>query len=73
MKQIDIKELPFSYEGWVVMQPDGEWFFHGSEPELRDDCWIAHSNYTCCLSNAFNIAPVSDWTKSLIKVENKDE
>lgn len=70
---IDIKDIiPFMCDGdYVAMQPNGEWFVYGSEPELKSDCWVTHSNMTCCISDAFCISPAEDWTKSLIKVENK--
>lgn len=63
--------IPFMCDGdYVAMQPNGDWYVYGSEPELKKDCWVAHSNTLCCISDAFDIAPADDWTKSLIKIDN---
>lgn len=77
MTSIQIRDIiPFMpKDSYVCMQKNGDWYSYGSEPELREDLgqWLAHSNTSCCLSNAFCIEPVEDWTKSLIKVgENND-
>lgn len=78
-KQIDIKELiPFMKDGWVAMDEDGEWHWWQNEPErkLKDkrfySYWWEFDGSIVCLSSVFDIEPVSDWTKSLIKVENED-
>ena len=77
-KQINIKEriktLP---KGWVVMNKDNSWSWWKRKPQLFDNglgglCWGCNGLVT---SKEFknlenNIKPVSDWTKSLIKVEN---
>ena len=78
---IDIKELiPFMRKGWVAMDMSGSWWWYSSKPELLKgednygwlcDCWYNPNNNN--LSEAFDIAPVEDWEKSLIKVEGKDE
>ena len=70
---IKIEQLiPFMCDGdYVAMQPNGNWYVYGSEPQLTIGGWVAHSNTTCCSSDAFYIAPVEDWTKSLIKVGGK--
>lgn len=81
MKQIDIKEriktLP---KGWVVMNKNGSWSWWSHKPQLLDNglgglCWGCSGFVTsvCFKKLEDNIKPVEDWTKSLIKVENKDE
>ena len=90
-KQIDIKQLiPFMKDGWVAMDNDGDWYWHEEEPfteyeeELNRGCWYNDGQFHSL--KAFNIAPVEDWTKSLIRIdesqnnlcitdelENKDE
>lgn len=71
-KQIDILEImPFMKDGWVAMDKSGTWYWYDEEPYIENGAWLNDgilSNLEC-----FNIAPVSDWTKLLIKVENKDE
>ena len=66
-KQIDIQELiPYLKEGWVTMDSDGVWYWHEEEPYIEGDFWLNDEqlrNFDC-----FNIAPVSDWTKSLIQI-----
>ena len=73
MKQIDIKELiPFMKNGWVAMDEDGSWFWCEIKPEIKN-CNIWELNKPCSyctLTEYVDIKPVSDWTKSLIKVEN---
>lgn len=77
MKQIDIKELiPYLKDGWVAMDRDGTWWLYNEKPEMM--CIFGTTTpYGWCFirkrTALSNIAPVSDWTKSLIKVENKDE
>lgn len=80
MKQIDIQELiPFMKKGWVAMDKDGYWYWFEEEPhcDIEEEIWMLH----CCQSPIHEeiclpvcmstIKPVKDWTKSLIKVENK--
>lgn len=70
-KQIDIKELiPFMKDGWVAMSCNGHWKYYGSEPHCSERLgyWVTHSDYVCHIWEALNIKPVSDWTKSLIKL-----
>lgn len=72
-KQIDIKELiPFMKKGWVAMNPNGIWVWFDNIPHKTLSMWMS-TGYEIYIGRSFNIAPVSDWTKSLIKVENKDE
>ena len=49
---INIQDIiPFMCKGdYVSMQKNGDWYVYGSEPELKNDCWVAHSNTTCCIS-----------------------
>ena len=70
---------PFMKKGWVAMDKSGSWWWYGSKPELLiehnhnhgwlEDCWYNPDNNE--ISNAFDIAPADDWTKSLIKVGGK--
>lgn len=71
---IKIEQLiPFMCDGdYVAMQPNGNWYVYGSEPQLTIGGWVAHSNTTCCISDAFYIAPADDWTKSLICIKGKN-
>lgn len=72
MKQIDIQKLiRLMEDGYVAMDKDGVWYWHEEEPYIEENYWINDGQLTNL--ECFNIAPVSDWTKSLIKVENKDE
>ena len=71
-KQIDIKKLiPFMKDGWVAMEEDGEWYWYDEIPFIEDGIWVFEGS-SCASLGAFNIAPSEDWTKSLIKVENKE-
>lgn len=75
-KQIDIKELiPFMKDGWIAMDKDGEWYWFEQKPSICDGNMWARQNLSDFenVSEIFYIAPAEDWTKSLIKVENKDE
>lgn len=78
MKQFDIKELiPFMKNGWVAMDKNENWCWFGHKPVIHFgdiNKWLrADINDNWCYIESFNITPVSDWTKSLIKIENKDE
>lgn len=78
-KQIDIQELiPFMKDGYVFMEKNGDWKFSKTKPQIIGvrcldgvfcKCWDRGYD----LEQAFNIAPVEDWTKSLIKVGDNDE
>ena len=59
--------LPFLNDGWVVMDYDGEWWWFESEPKLGKDCWMSKSGTINNLSTIFDIEPVKDWTKSLMR------
>lgn len=71
-KEIDIQELiPFMKKGWVAMDKDGYWVWFSYKPFIEDrDNWLVSDGMFEPLT-AFNIKSVSDWTKSLIKVENE--
>lgn len=73
-KEIDIKELiPFMKKGWVAMDKDETWLYFTNKPIKYDQYWKPRKNWFIHLNVLFKIKPVVDWTKSLIKVENKDE
>lgn len=72
-KQIDIQELiPFMKDGWVAMEECERWYWYDEKPFIEDKRWVFEGS-SCASLDAFNIIPVEDWTKSLIKVENKDD
>lgn len=69
--QIDIKELiPFMKDGWVAMNPNRIWYWYAKQPIQAKTTWMGVDKSSL---GALNIKPVNDWTKSLIKLENKDE
>lgn len=74
-KEIDIQELiPFMKDGWVAMDKDEKWCWFEHKPikhfgEINK--WL-RQNTKDDWGYLVNIAPVSDWTKSLIKVENNN-
>jgi len=75
-KQIDIKELiPYLKKGWVAMDENGTWLWCEVKPKIKNcGIWELSEQCSYCTLTAYiNIAPISNWTKSLIKVENKDE
>lgn len=73
-KQIDIQELiPFMKDGWVAMDKNKKWWFFEKKPEATTNVWLSSGYVEEYLNSIFDIAPADDWTKSLIKVENKDE
>ena len=79
-KQIKIEELiPFMKKGWVAMNKNGFWYWYEKKPMLMEDGrtnqfkWADYYIISCNLSNAFNIIPAKDWTKSLIKVGGENE
>ena len=71
-KQIDIQELiPFMKDGWVAMDEIKSWIWFEKKPRLVDGSTIWLNSVQGGSFNSldgFNIKPVSDWTKSLIKV-----
>lgn len=75
-KQFDIKErIPYLKQGWVAMDKDEKWcwFEHKPIKHFGDiNKWL-RQNTDDNWGYLVNIKPVSDWTKSLIKVENKDD
>ena len=71
-KQIDIQELiPYLRDGWVAMDKTGRWYWYDRSIIPERNHWVFRNggDNICPLAN---IKQVSDWTKSLIKVENKD-
>ena len=56
------------------------WCWYPSKPIMRLTCWnmdaddydfTTDNRNSVILSDIFDIAPASDWTKSLIKIERK--
>lgn len=73
---INIKDIiPFMRNGWVAMDKDGEWWWYNIKPHIKDYQWENLYDKNSLVGwidkNCFDIAPAEDWTKSLIKVENK--
>jgi hypothetical protein len=76
--QIKITDItPFMRKGWTYMDSNGVWCWADTKPILctqdkneNKGYWYANTIYEYRL-NAFDIAPVGDWTKSLIKVGGK--
>lgn len=62
--------IPFMRKGWVAMDKGGMWKWYGKKPEMHNkwDCWQGEEDQFLL---PFDIAPVDDWTKSLIKVGEK--
>jgi hypothetical protein len=78
MKQIDIKELiHFMRDGWVAMDKDGDWYWFEEEPHynIEEEVWMLHCcqnprHEEICLPVCMStIKPVSNWTKSLIRID----
>lgn len=68
-KQIDVKGLiPFMKDGWVAMEEDERWFWYDEMPFIEDEMWVFEGS-SCASLGAFNITPVEDWTKSLIRID----
>lgn len=60
---------PHMNKGWVAMDENEYWFWHGIEPYLDISVWSCYkADAMINLSYMFNIEPVEDWTKSLIEV-----
>lgn len=75
--QIKITDItPFMRKGWVAMDKDGAWFWFEQKPlkSIYDgDMWVRQNpcDYEN-ISEIFDIAPVDDWTKSLICIKGKN-
>lgn len=60
---------PHMKKGWVAMDKNEYWFWHGIKPSIDIDLWSCYNPiYMMNLSYIFDIEPVEDWTKSLIEV-----
>lgn len=74
---IKIEDLiPLLKEGWVAMDANGWWGWFSHKPAIRKrrNRWIIVTSRTdFCPLGCFDIAPVEDWTQSLIKIERKDK
>lgn len=70
---INIQDIiPFMKDGWVAMDKNGDWNWWERKPEMKHDSyWWAQIGYVNSLSDSFDIAPINDWTQSLIKVDGK--
>lgn len=64
----------FMKKGWIAMDEDKRWWWYSRKPYKKDieRRWLVKNGKQCMIdSDAFDIAPVDDWTKSLIKVGGK--
>ena len=60
--------LPLLKKGWVAMDEGGEWWWFDTKPKrCRCFWWITTDYRNQFLSPAFDIEPVEDWTKSLMR------
>lgn len=59
---------PYMRKGWVAMDKDGDYWWYDKKPTLgiKNGIWVYKSEARNL--KAFDIKPVKDWTKSLIKV-----
>lgn len=61
--------VPIMKEGFVAMDKSKIWFWFEKTPVKGFCSWHSgHCNNCICISDLFDIEPVEDWTKSLIKV-----
>ena len=66
---INIQDIiPFMKDGWVAMDSDNEWYWHEQRPMKNQ---VGLDSQFCDNLIMFDIAPVDDWEKSLIKVGGK--
>ena len=71
---INIQDIiPFMKEGWVAMDKNGEWWWYPVEPYMTSYDWLFRNDDSykdaVPISTLFDIAPVDDWEKSLMRVE----
>ena len=65
---------PYMRKGYVAMDKDNFYWWYSNKPRKLKSHWnakIEKENDICFLAKLFNIEPVEDWTKSLIKVGAK--
>lgn len=73
---INIQDIiPFMRKGWVAMDGNCKWGWYDKKPFISKRLlqWVSADNgenYEM-LNIPFDIAPADDWTKSLIKVDEK--
>lgn len=76
-KPINIQDLlPLLRDGWVAMNSNHNWYWFIRKPKImkyNPIRWtmLKESPYNRLSLSAFNIAPVEDWTQSLIEVKNE--
>ncbi len=61
---------PHMNDGWVAMNEDGLYCYYIYKPVLDCRTWLDNSGSYIELT-CFNIKPVRDWSRSLIKVGGK--
>lgn len=62
---------PHMNKGWVAMDRNRRYWWYSVEPIKTNSYWCITTrddNDVCFLNKIYNIEPVEDWTKSLIKV-----
>ena len=68
-EQIDIRVLlPLLQKGYVAMDENKRWYHYKHEPTKSNSVWTTtEEDGLLCLTNAFNIGPVENWTLSLME------
>ena len=60
--------LPLLQKGYVAMDENKRWYHYKHEPTRSNSVWTTtKEDGLLCLTNAFNIKPVEDWTTSLME------
>lgn len=68
------KVAPYMDEGYVAMNKDCSWWWFNVKPMINIEKEEWDYDDTCSgLSYMFNIEPVENWTRSLIKVGGKND
>ena len=59
---------PYMRKSWVAMDSNEVYYYYKYKPNLNNYMWISIDKNYDIFSSYFNIEPVKDWAKSLIKV-----
>lgn len=62
------KIAPHMRRGYIAMDKDGEYLWHEKRPTKQAGFYWRNKGLIFEIGIFFNIKPVKDWTKSLIKV-----
>lgn len=57
--------------GWIFMDKDKNWYWCKSKPYLnkQHEVWLITTTNTSMILKAFTIKPITDWTKSLRRID----